>query len=90
MRVYKSVIQNAPTADLKELIAIFIKMINHCVKIGRENAHNRIKLNYLCYKLYNYDVLDSYKLCKISGAGVLSNREQSIKCRKVRILQHAN
>ena len=90
LRVYKSITQRYDsTVDLKELLVTFTKMINHYIKIGmRENTHNMKKLSVLCYhKLYNYDVLGSYKLCAISrAAGILSNRKQSIKRgRKVRL-----
>ncbi len=88
MRAIKSISQKyTPNSDLMDMMAIFTKMVNHCIKTGlKEDTHNMKRLSMLCYhELRNYDILSSYKLNAISrAAGILSNRKQSIK-RGVRI-----
>ncbi|MCE2614831.1 MAG: RNA-guided endonuclease TnpB family protein [Nitrosopumilus sp. (ex Thoosa mismalolli)] len=72
----------SPNSELKELMKTFTKMVNHCLKIGiKENVTNMKRLSSLCYhELDKYDILSSYKLNAISrAAGILKNREQSIK-----------
>ena len=82
-KTLKSISQKyTPNSDLKELMNTFIEMVNRSIKIGlKEDTHNMTRLSYLCYhELRNYDVLGSYKINAISrAAGILSNREQSIK-----------
>ena len=71
-----------PNADLTELMTVFTKMVNHCIKVGiREDVTNMIKLSDLCYhELENHDFVAEYKLAAISqAAGILKNRKQSIK-----------
>ena len=83
MKAYKSITQRtAPNSDLKEMMHMFTKMVNRCIRIGlREDTHNMKRLSCLCYhELHDYDILSSYKLCAISrAAGILSNRKQSIR-----------
>ena len=72
----------SPNNDLRELMNIFTKMVNHCLKIGiKEDVTNMKRLCYLCYReLDKYDILSTYKINAISqAAGMLSNRKQSIK-----------
>lgn len=72
---------HAPNSDLKEMMDVFTKMVNRCIRIGlRDGTHNMRRLSGLCYhELRNYDILSSYKPCAISrAAGILSNRNQSI------------
>ncbi len=82
-KALKSIKQEyTPNEDLKEIMNIFTKMVNYCIKVGlKENTHNMKRLSYLCYhELRHYDILGSYKINAISrAAGILSNRKQSIK-----------
>ncbi len=83
MKALKSITQkHTPNSDLKELMEIFIKMVNRSIRIGlREDVHSLKQLSPLCYHEFrDYDVLGSYKINAISRAvGILSNRKQSIK-----------
>ena len=83
MKAYKSFSQKCPqNRDMEELMNIFVKMVNRCIRIGlKEGTHNMKRLSGLCYhELRNFDILSTYKLCAISrAAGILSNREQSIR-----------
>ena len=83
MKAYKSFSQKCPqNSDVGELMETFVKMVNRCIRIGlKEGTHNMKKLSGLCYhEMRDFDILSSYKLCAISrAAGILSNREQSIR-----------
>ena len=83
MKAYKSFSQKCPpNSDMEELMKTFTTMVNRCIRIGlKEGTHNMKRLSGLCYhELRDFDILSSYKLCAISrAAGILSNREQSIR-----------
>ncbi|MEX0764305.1 MAG: transposase [Nitrosopumilaceae archaeon] len=83
MKAIKSVKQSyTPNQELLELMQVFKKMVNHCIKIGLENNTSTLKkLSSLSYhELKEYHVLSSYKLNAISQAcGRLSQMKRSIK-----------
>ncbi|MDE0265412.1 MAG: transposase [Thaumarchaeota archaeon] len=83
MKAYKSVMQHtSPNSDLMEMMDVFTRMVNRCIRIGlKENTHNMKRMSGLCYhELRDYDILSSYKICAISrAAGILSNRSQSVR-----------
>ncbi|MGI0069527.1 MAG: IS200/IS605 family accessory protein TnpB-related protein, partial [Nitrosopumilaceae archaeon] len=65
-----------------DFLETFRYMVNHCIRIGLQNKVRSLRrLSLLSYdELAQYNIPSYYKLCAISkAAGLLSNREQSIK-----------
>lgn len=68
--------------ELKTLMTTFRYMVNHCIRIGKENDCSTLKrLSLLSYhELEEYQVPSCYKLCAISKAsGILASMKKSIK-----------
>lgn len=83
LKAIKSIKQSyEPNQELLDLMDIFRKMINDCIRIGLENKCSTLrKLSKLSYhSLEQYGVLSYYKLTAISQAcGRLSQMKQSMK-----------
>lgn len=80
----KSIKQNyqLQSTELKNLMTTFRYMVNHCIRIGKENNCSTLKrLSILSYhELVEYHIPSYYKLCAISKAtGILSSMKKSIK-----------
>lgn len=71
-----------PTQELLQMMEMFRRMVNDCIKNGLENdVSTRIKLTKLCYhELEGYNIYSVYKICAISHAArILANRKTSTK-----------
>jgi putative transposase len=73
----------SPTPQVLELLEIFRKMVNNCIRIGlKHNVSTMKALSKLCYhELDRYcNVISYYKLCAISrAAGILAARRKSLR-----------
>ena len=89
MQVVKSVQQAyTPSQNLLDLLELFRRMLNHCVRIGlAENTTSMKSLSLKAYRqLAQYNTPSYYELCAISkAAGILSNyRKTARKKRRVK------
>ncbi len=71
-----------PTQEVIQMMEIFRKMVNECVRLGIEHNKTSMKsLSNLCYpQLKKYKIVTQYKLCAISKAsGILRNYRKTLK-----------
>lgn len=82
MLALKSTKQNyTPSNRVLELLELFRRMVNNCIRIGTTSNVSSLKsLSLKAYhELHHYDV-PSYKLCAISrAAGILASRKKSLR-----------
>jgi len=81
--VFKSIKQcYHPDNEILEILEIFRRMVNDCIRIGLENNISTMKkLSLLSYEqLGRYNIYANYKLCaNARAAGILAARKKSIK-----------